>query len=52
VDTLLGDASRAREKLGWSPSIDFHGLAEMMVQHDWQLAKDERVLKEHREKGE
>jgi GDPmannose 4,6-dehydratase len=52
VDVLLGDASKAGEKLGWSPGIDFHGLAEMMVQHDWQLAKDERVLKEHREKGE
>lgn len=44
VDTLLGDASKAREKLGWTPKVDFKGLAKMMVEHDMELAERERVL--------
>jgi GDPmannose 4,6-dehydratase len=39
VDTLLGDASRAREKLGWSPRIGFGELVEEMVSADLTLAK-------------
>jgi len=31
VDQLVGDASRAREELGWSPTVDFEGLVDMMV---------------------
>lgn len=38
VDLLLGDATKAREKLGWTPQVDLKGLAEMMVRHDLQLA--------------
>jgi len=34
VDLLLGDASKAREQLGWTPTVDFRGLVRMMVQHD------------------
>lgn len=34
VDLLLGDASKAREKLGWKPTVDFRQLVQMMVQHD------------------
>ena len=34
VDHLLGDASRARDVLGWSPEVDFRGLVEMMVDAD------------------
>jgi len=34
VDTLLGDASRARERLGWEPSVDFEGLVRLMVEAD------------------
>ena len=49
VDLLLGDPTKAREELGWRPEVDFQGLVEMMVSHDWELAKEERVLKEHRE---
>lgn len=48
VDVLLGDATKAREKLNWQPKVGFGDLAEMMVQHDWKLAKEERVLDEHR----
>ncbi|MBS3820478.1 MAG: GDP-mannose 4,6-dehydratase [Planctomycetes bacterium] len=48
VDLLLGDAAKAREKLGWEPKVDFKGLVKMMVDHDWTLAKEERVLADHR----
>ncbi len=34
VDLLVGDASKARERLGWSPSVDFEGLVRMMVDAD------------------
>ena len=34
VDTLIGDASKARRVLGWAPRVSFRGLVEMMVQAD------------------
>jgi GDPmannose 4,6-dehydratase len=34
VDHLVGDASKAREKLGWEPRVSFRELAEMMVDAD------------------
>jgi GDPmannose 4,6-dehydratase len=34
VDHLVGDASRARAKLGWAPTVDFKALVEMMVDAD------------------
>jgi GDPmannose 4,6-dehydratase len=34
VDTLIGDASKARRVLGWAPRVTFRGLVEMMVQAD------------------
>jgi len=34
VDLLLGDASKARERLGWEPTVSFRGLVEMMVDAD------------------
>ncbi|GAA1330512.1 GDP-mannose 4,6-dehydratase [Saccharothrix algeriensis] len=34
VDLLVGDASKAREKLGWKPEVDFAGLVAMMVDSD------------------
>lgn len=34
VDLLIGDFSKAREKLRWSPTIDFHHLVELMVSSD------------------
>ncbi len=49
VDILLGDPAKAREKLGWRPKVTFQDLAKMMVDHDWTLAKEERVLAEHRQ---
>ncbi len=37
VDLLLGDASKAREKLGWVPRVGFEQLAQMMVDADLAL---------------
>ncbi len=34
VDLLIGDASKAKSKLGWQPKVDFNELIEMMVRHD------------------
>jgi len=34
VDTLKGDATKAREKLGWEPKTDFDALVRMMVAGD------------------
>jgi GDPmannose 4,6-dehydratase len=34
VDHLIGDPSKAREQLGWKPTVDFKGLVTMMVDAD------------------
>jgi GDPmannose 4,6-dehydratase len=34
VDLLIGDATKARTKLGWRPEVDFPSLIKMMVEHD------------------
>jgi GDPmannose 4,6-dehydratase len=47
VDELLGDASKARENLGWMPKVDVFNLAKMMVETDMELAKKEYVLKQN-----
>jgi GDPmannose 4,6-dehydratase len=44
VDTLLGDASKAFEVLGWKPEVEFNNLIEMMVEADWELARQEKTL--------
>lgn len=36
VDLLVGDASKAKDKLGWIPAITFHGLVERMVKADME----------------
>lgn len=37
VDLLIGDATKAREKLGWTPKVAFPELVEMMVANDLQI---------------
>jgi GDPmannose 4,6-dehydratase len=44
VDTLLGDASKARRELGWGPKISFKELVRLMVESDLKLAQRERLL--------
>jgi GDPmannose 4,6-dehydratase len=41
VDYLLGDASKARKKLGWKPRITFKELARVMTEYDLELAERE-----------
>jgi len=48
VDLLLGDATKAKEKLGWTPRTSFGELVHLMVDHDVELARDEAHLKERR----
>ncbi len=48
VDTLLGDASLARETLGWSPRISFRELVEEMVTSDLRLAREQAMIEQDR----
>jgi GDPmannose 4,6-dehydratase len=43
VDVLMGDYTRAREKLGWEPTVRFAELVRMMVDHD----RERRQTEEH-----
>lgn len=45
VDTLLGDASKAKTKLGWTPKRSLQELVAEMVQQDLMLAKKDDVCK-------
>jgi GDPmannose 4,6-dehydratase len=47
VDTLLGDPTKAKEKLGWSPKVTFKELVKEMIESDLQLAKKDALLKQH-----
>ncbi len=43
VDVLLGDATKARQVLGWKPEVDFHGLIKMMMEHDLEMSRAREV---------
>ncbi|MCK4960393.1 MAG: GDP-mannose 4,6-dehydratase, partial [Planctomycetes bacterium] len=47
VDTLLGDAAKAKKKLDWKPKVGFKELAQMMTDADMKLAEEEKILKDH-----
>lgn len=47
VETLLGDPSKAKEKLGWTPKITVEEMCAEMVQNDVAKAKQHALLKEH-----
>jgi GDPmannose 4,6-dehydratase len=47
VDCLLGDASKAKQRLGWQPKTKFKELVRLMVDADMKTAKDEAVLNNH-----
>ncbi len=44
VDYLLGDPSKAMEKLNWKPKTSFEGLVDLMIESDLNLAKREQIL--------
>jgi GDPmannose 4,6-dehydratase len=47
VDTLLGDPSKAKEKLGWVPEISVQEMCAEMVSEDLKIAKRHALLKAH-----
>lgn len=44
VDQLLGDSTKAKQKLGWSPRVDIDELIGMMSDHDFQLGRKESLI--------
>jgi GDPmannose 4,6-dehydratase len=47
VETLLGDASYARKRLGWKPTVTFKGLVKEMVEADLVDAERNQLIKKH-----
>jgi GDPmannose 4,6-dehydratase len=47
VETLLGDPTRAREKLGWTPKTTFDELVAEMVREDLKAAERDELIKKH-----
>lgn len=47
VETLLGDPSKAREKLGWTPKIGFDQLVAEMVHEDFEAAKRDCLVRDN-----
>ena len=45
VDVLLGDSSKAREKLGWTAELNLDDLVSDMMQSDMKLMKKDQFLK-------
>jgi GDPmannose 4,6-dehydratase len=47
VETLLGDPTKAKEKLGWTPKISFAELVSEMVREDYKSAERDELVKKH-----
>lgn len=47
VETLLGDPTKAKEKLGWAPKISFKELVAEMVREDLKAAERDELVKKH-----
>jgi GDPmannose 4,6-dehydratase len=47
VETLLGDAAKARRKLGWKPRISFQALVMEMITEDLKSAERDELVKRH-----
>ena len=47
VETLLGDPSKAKQKLGWTPKITFDELVAEMVREDLKAAERDELVKKH-----
>ena len=47
VETLLGDPTKAKEKLGWAPRITFEKLVAEMVREDLKSAERDELIKRH-----
>jgi GDPmannose 4,6-dehydratase len=44
VETLLGDPTKAREKLGWTPELSFADLVNEMVARDVEIARRDAIV--------
>lgn len=47
VETLLGDATKAKQKLGWTPQISFKELVCEMMREDLKAAERDKLVKKH-----
>ena len=47
VETLLGDPTKAKEKLGWIPKITFDEMVAEMVREDYKSVQRDKLIKEH-----
>jgi GDPmannose 4,6-dehydratase len=47
VETLLGDPTKAKQKLGWTPKITFDELVAEMVREDYKSAQRDELVKKH-----
>ena len=52
VETLLGDPSKAKEKLGWEPKITLKELVREMMENDVNISKQKSLIKEHGHEAE
>ncbi|MFT5466264.1 MAG: GDPmannose 4,6-dehydratase [Verrucomicrobiales bacterium] len=50
VDLLIGDAAKAKKQLGWEPNVRFNELVQIMVDHDLQLAREEKAYQEAKQR--
>ncbi len=47
VETLLGDPTKAKQKLGWEPKVKFHDLVAEMVREDVRIARRDRLVSQN-----
>lgn len=47
VENLLGDPTKAKQKLGWAPEITLNQMVEEMATYDFEQAKQHALLKDH-----
>jgi len=47
VESLLGDSTKAHQKLGWSPKITFKQLVEEMIREDFKIAERDELIRKH-----
>jgi len=47
VESLLGDATKARKKLGWTPKVRFKELVAEMMREDLKAAERDELVKKH-----